>query len=200
MILSAALLGSGSAHAQIDALEQLTLDLQKLKELKGILSDMYTYYSIIQQDYEEVKGIAKGNFTLHQTFLDALLTVGASIAGDPAIAIIANDQMALAQIVQAAIKRANSDPYLTPVEVVTLTAKYASLLEAAADDLQELTMVLTSGTLRMSDDERLSAINRVHLRLQQKLRQIRTYQQTITEIDIARANGSTATLKNLYGL
>jgi hypothetical protein len=52
----------------------------------------------------------------------------------------------------------------------------------------------------MSDDERLSAINRVHLRLQQKLRQIRSYQQAITEIDIARANGSTATLKNLYGL
>jgi hypothetical protein len=53
-------------------LEQLSLDVQKLSELKTILQDMYTDYAIVNKGYTDIRNIAKGNFKLHQLFLDGL--------------------------------------------------------------------------------------------------------------------------------
>jgi len=53
-------------------LEQLSLDVQKLSELKTILQDMYTDYAIVNKGYTDIKNIAEGNFKLHQLYLDGL--------------------------------------------------------------------------------------------------------------------------------
>src|SRR6202012_3410549 len=74
------LLLCAGAHAQTADLTQLILDIEKLTQLKGILTDMKTGYTIIDGGYNEVKSIADGNFNLHSTFLNGLLMVSPAVA------------------------------------------------------------------------------------------------------------------------
>ena len=68
------MLGVGNARSQTigQLLEQLSLDVQKLSELKTILNDLYTDYAIVNKGYTDIRNIAEGNFKLHQLFLDGL--------------------------------------------------------------------------------------------------------------------------------
>jgi hypothetical protein len=45
-------------------LQQLLLNIEKLTQLKGILSDMKTGYQIYQQGYGSISQLSKGNFNL----------------------------------------------------------------------------------------------------------------------------------------
>jgi len=73
-------IGASQAKAQSTDMVQLILDIEKLTQLKGILTDMKTGYNIIDGGYNQVKSIAKGNFNLHQTFLNGLLAVNPAVA------------------------------------------------------------------------------------------------------------------------
>src|ERR1700744_6273622 len=79
-ILLVLLLFTVGAKAQTADLTQLILDIEKLTQLKGILTDMKTGYTIIDGGYNEVKQIASGNFNLHATFLNGLMLVSPAVA------------------------------------------------------------------------------------------------------------------------
>src|ERR1700744_781946 len=79
-IMIACVLLSFGARAQTADLTQLILDIEKLTQLKGILTDMKTGYTIIDGGYNQVKSIADGNFNLHSTFLNGLLLVSPAVA------------------------------------------------------------------------------------------------------------------------
>src|SRR5882762_8709999 len=74
--------------AQSDDMVQLILDIEKLTQLKGILTDMKTGYDILNGGYNQVKSIADGNFNLHSTFLNGLLMVSPAIANYGGVADI----------------------------------------------------------------------------------------------------------------
>src|ERR1700733_6666676 len=79
-ILLVLLLFTAGANAQTTDLTQLILDIEKLTQLKGILSDMKTGYTIIDGGYNQVKSISQGNFNLHSTFLNGLLAISPAVA------------------------------------------------------------------------------------------------------------------------
>src|SRR5580692_2607854 len=85
-------LGFAQAKAQTSDLTQLILDIEKLTQLKGILADMKTGYTIIDGGYDQVKSIADGNFNLHSTFLNGLLLVSPAVANYGRIADIVLEQ------------------------------------------------------------------------------------------------------------
>jgi hypothetical protein len=55
----------------------------------------------------------------------------------------------------------NGDTF-TPEEIEYLSNVYANLFKESVESLEELMVVITSGRLRMSDDERLQAIDRIY--------------------------------------
>ena len=70
-------LSAGNVRAQSvsQLLTQLSLDIQKLSELKTILNDMYKSYTVLDKGYTDIKNIAQGNFSLHKAYLDGLMAV-----------------------------------------------------------------------------------------------------------------------------
>ena len=184
-----------ATKAQSAELEQLTLDMGKLAELKSILQDMYSYYTILHQGYEDVKSIARGNFNLHQGFLDSLLLVSPAVSGDPRVEAILQEQAELLQTYAGT----QYYPHLTAQEQATLQTRTATILDKADEDLDELSMVLTDGTLRMSDDERLEAIERVHQDMQRRLQALRKLTNAAETLSKQRA-ATAQTLQKLYGL
>lgn len=150
------------AQAQSTEAQQLLLNWEKLAQFKKILQDMYDGYKILYKGYTAVKDISEGNFNLHKNFLDALLDVSPAVRKYKRIADIISYQSRIVKEYKTAFARFKEEKNFTPEEISYLKNVYEGLLKQTAISIDELIMVVTAGTLRMSDDERLQAVDKIY--------------------------------------
>jgi hypothetical protein len=148
--------------AQSAEAAQLLLNVEKLAQFKQILSDMKKTYDILYKGYTAIKDISNGSFNLHKNFLDALLEVSPVVRRYKRIADIVNYQLKIIKNVKTALNEFKSTGQFTADEVEYLSRVYEGLTKASMQSLDELAMIITAGKLRMSDDERLQAIDRIY--------------------------------------
>jgi len=149
-------------HGQSAAVQQLLLDVTKLSQFKQLLSDLQTSYEILNKGYSSIKSIATGNFNLHAAFIDGLLLVNPSIARYRRVADIISDELTLVKQYKKAFAYFKNCGRFRSTELNYLGKVYNNLVDKSVDNLDALTTVLTGGKLRMSDDERLTEINRLY--------------------------------------
>jgi hypothetical protein len=123
---------------------------------------MYDGYKVLYKGYTAVKDISKGNFDLHKTFLDGLLQVSPVVQKYKRIADIINYQLRLTKEYKEAFNYFKVEKQFTTGEIDYIGKVYKNLFKQSVKSLEELTMIVTSGKLRMSDDERLQAIDRIY--------------------------------------
>jgi hypothetical protein len=116
---------------------------------------MYDGYKVLHKGYTAVKDISEGNFTLHQSFLNGLLEVSPVVKKYSRVADIISYQLRIVKEYKAAFSQFRADKQFTPEEIEYLGRVYKNLFEQSIKSLDELALVITSGQLRMSDDERL---------------------------------------------
>jgi hypothetical protein len=162
MAIVAVLLMVGQVRAQSLAqdIQLLVLDYEKLATMKHTLQQMYDAYPELRQGFEQIKSIAKGNFNLHKAFLDALLVVSPIVRDYPKVARIIDNEAALISEYQSASKVLGGSRF-SAASVGYYNSLYGNLLTGSLRNLDELAMVLSDGQLRMSDADRLSAIDRI---------------------------------------
>ncbi len=119
-------------------------------------------YTIIFKGYTAVKDLSQGNFTLHKTFLDGLMEVSPAVKKYKRITDIFSYQARILKEYKAAWQQFRDDKQFTSTEIDYLGKVYTNLFNETLKSLEELAMVITSGKLRMSDDERLQAIDRIY--------------------------------------
>ena len=191
------------ASAQVSTgqdMQQLLYDIEKLTQFKAILSDMQQGYAILTQGYQQVKDLAQGNFNLHSVFLDGLLLVNPEVAKYARVAdIIADEASILSEYKKAYRSFQNSDGF-NPDELDYLSRVYAQLTSAALNDVNELANIITASKLRMSDDERLSAIDRIYASSSDKLSFLRDFNRRTNMLLLQRQQEqkSINNLKTLY--
>jgi DNA repair ATPase RecN len=151
-----------NANAQIDEAQQLILNVEKLAQFKKILKGMYDAYKIIFKGYTAVKDLSKGNFTIHKTFLDGLEQVSPGVKKYKRISDIINYQLRIVKEYKAAYSHFKEEKSFTVQELEYLGKVYSNLFNESLKNLEELAIITTSGKLRMSDDERLQAIDRIY--------------------------------------
>ena len=151
-----------SSFAQSQEAQQLLLNVEKLVQFKKILQNMYDGYKIIHKGYTTVKDLSEGNFSLHKTFLDALMEVSPAVKKYKRIADIINYQLRIVKEYKGAFNHFKADKSFTVEEIEYLGKVYVNLFDQSVKNLDELAMVITAGKLRMSDDERLQAIDRIY--------------------------------------
>lgn len=123
---------------------------------------MKTGYQILEKGYTSIKNISQGNFNLHRDFLDGLLQVSPAVKKYSKVADIIRFQLNLVRECKDALAEFRRSKQFTVVEIEYLGNVYANLLKESLKMLDELAMVVTAGKLRMSDDERLQAIDQIH--------------------------------------
>ena len=148
--------------AQSAEVQQLVLNIEKLAQFRKILKNMYDAYKILNKGYTAVKDISKGNFNLHKSFLDGLLEVSPAVKKYKRIADIINYQSRIIKDYKTAFKQFKEEKQFTTGEIEYLGKVYKNLIGESVKSLEELSMVITAGKLRMSDDERLLAIDRIY--------------------------------------
>lgn len=151
-----------SAKAQSEEIQQLILNIEKLAQFKKILKGMYDAYKIIFKGYTAVKDLSQGNFTLHKAFLDGLQQVSPAVRKYKRISDIFNYQLRIAKEYKAAYAHFKEEDCFTVQELEYLGKVYSNLFNESLKNLEELTIVITAKKLRMSDDERLQAIDRIY--------------------------------------
>jgi hypothetical protein len=192
----------GIAAAQSAEVQQLLLNVEKLAQLKKILSNMKTGYQIVSGGYNTIKDISKGNFNLHQTFLDGLMQVSPSVRKYRRIGEIISMQGQLVKEYKSAFRRFEASNLFNANELTYIKNVYANLFNKSLQNLEELAMVVTSGKLRMSDDERLNAIDRIFNDAGDKLVFLRTFnkENNVLAIQRGREMVDTKISKKLNGL
>ena len=163
------ILAIATTKAQVQELEQLALDIEKLAQLKSILTNMYKGYEILTKGYNTVKDLTEGNFNLHKVFLDGLLEVSPTVKKYKRIAEIINGQKVLVKEYKTAFSYFKNINVFEEGEIDYLSQVYGSLFNRSLKNIDELLMVITSNQLRMNDAERLKIIDRIYEDMQDKL-------------------------------
>jgi hypothetical protein len=186
--------------AQVEELEQLALDIQKLAQFKSILSDMEKYYQILSGGYNTVKDLSQGNFTLHQTFLNSLLSVSPAVKGYVRVADIIANQAELVTEYKSTLSQFQGAKIFNPTELDYITTVYSNLFDRSLDDLDELAMILTDNQLRMSDAERIESIDHIYTNSQDKLDFLRDFNNKTGLMAAQRQNilQQNSALQNFY--
>lgn len=188
--------------AQTQELEQLALDIQKLMQLKKILQNMIKGVAVLTAGYNKVKQVTSGNYSLHEAFLDGLLQVSPAVRKYQRVADIIRDEGYIISEYKNAYNNFKSNPSFTVAELQYMSGVYGSLIKQTASNINELTMVMTSGQLRMSDDERLSAIDRIYDDTEKKLSFLRDFNREARQLAASRNRElqNTNELKKNYGI
>lgn len=186
LLLGLLFMASFRGHAQSAEIQQLLLNVEKLSQLKNILTDMKRGYTIISTGYNSVKNIAQGNFSLHDVFLNGLWLVSPEVKKYHKIADIISAQAALVSEYKSAFKQVNSSGNFSTSELSYLSKVYKKLFDESLDNLDQLAMVITANKLRMSDDERMQAIDQIDADTQDKLIFLRSFNQQNSVLNIQR--------------
>jgi hypothetical protein len=190
------------AQSVSDDIQQLLLDVEKLSQLKQILTEMYQEYTMLYNGYEKIKGLSQGTFSLHKVYLDGLLLVSPSVSSYWKVADIVLKEANLVRDYQAASAYFRGSGLFSSQELDGIAVFYSTVVERAEKDIAELTMVITGGTLRMSDGERLSAIDRIDGDVTGQLSVLHSYNnsaalQAAQRVQVA---GDIGAIRGLYGI
>ncbi|WP_298708836.1 TerB family tellurite resistance protein [uncultured Chitinophaga sp.] len=165
------------SNAQAAELAQLALNIEKLTQFKQILEQMYKGYKVLTEGYNKVKDVASGNYKLHQAFLDGLYLVSPEVRKYQRIPDIISYQIDILDEYKAAFRHFKNSGAFSESNLAYLDAVYSNLFQRSLTNLEELTMVITSNQLRMSDEERLSAIDRIYVEMKQKRTFLRQFNE-----------------------
>lgn len=156
------LLQCNFCFAQSDEARQLLLNVEKLAQFKKILQNMKDGYQVIHKGYTSIKNISEDNFSLHNIFLHGLLDVSPAVKRYKRVADIIQYQLKIVKEYKGAFLQFKESKQFTMTEIAYIGKVYSNLFNEVLKNMEELAMVITSGKLRMSDDERLNAIDKIY--------------------------------------
>lgn len=188
--------------AQTEEAEQLLLDVQKLSQLKQMLADLKKGYETLYKGYSTIKDISEGNFNLHRVFLDGLLQVSPAVRKYKKGQDIISLQLKIVSEYKSAFRQFKENEKFTPGEIDYMGKVYSNLFDETVKNLEALTMIMTSGTLRMSDDERLKQIDRLYEDMVDKLSFLRHFNNQTSVLALQRTNeqNEISLTKKIFGL
>ena len=190
------------ARAQSFEAQQLLLNVEKLAQLKQILSDLKKGYEIVSAGYTTIKNISEGNFKLHQVFLDGLLQVSPAVKKYKRVKEIMDDQLSLVKEYRQALRRFQNDSNFSRDEIDYIGKVYANLFSESLKNLDALLTIITAHRLRMSDAERLKAIDHIYTEMQDKLLFLRHFNRetTLLALQRVRERKDVEVAQRIYGI
>ena len=191
-----------SVFAQAQELEQLKINLEKLLQLKLMLAQAKQGYQTLTNGYNAVRDVSKGNFDLHKKQLDMLMVVSNQVRSSPSIQKSLTNYGSMEKEVRDWMQVARSLGVFTSKELDEMNKDLLMMIVKSKDDRQTLSLVLSDGTLRMSDAERLSLMEMISSNSDQYLASVRQKVKAQTGIAVARVQTKKDrdAIRRLYGL
>lgn len=148
---------------------------------------MYDGYKILTNGYNRVRDIAQGNFSIHEIFLDGLMKVNPAIKQYRRVGDIIAYQVKIVKEYKEALQYFKASDLFSADEIEYIASVYHRLFDKSLDNLDALFMVITANQLRMSDDERLQAIDKIYEEINDQLSFLRYFNNETKMIGLNRA-------------
>ena len=202
ILLIALAIAAPTVRAQTAEVTQLILNIEKLSQLRKILSELKAGYEILFKGYSTIKDLSEGNFKLHEAFLDGLLQVSPAVKNYARVNDIIQIQLAILKEAGQAQSRFSASGQFSADELSYMGKVYDKLALSSLHNLDALTTLLTAKKLRASDDERLGAIDRLHEEITDQLSFLRHFNGSASVLAAQRENelSDTRMLQELYQL
>jgi len=155
-------------------MKQLLLNIEKLAQMKAQYQTMVQGYRTLENEYRQVNDLVKGNFLLHQEYLDGLWAVRPSVRQYGRIQTIVQRHRQMVDEYRIVLQQLQSARMLKTQELQGLQSSMAAVVNRSNGLLNDMMLVLTPGKLRMNDEERIGLINRVDEEGSELLQQFRS--------------------------
>ena len=162
--------------------------LQQIAALHVYAGYLSKGYSIAKNGLNTIKSIKNGDLLQHGHYLTSLVTVNPQIKRYKKVADIIAMQINIANLSGNAIKSFRNNHHFTPTEINYLQSVFNTLLSDCAKNLDELLNLVTNGNLQMKDDERIRAIDKIYVDMQDKQQFARAFTNTAAGLSIQRSN------------
>jgi hypothetical protein len=176
--------------------------LQQIAALQVYSGYLSKGYSIAKNGLNTIKGIKNGDLLQHTNYFTSLVTVNPQIKKYKRVAEIIAMQIAIAKQSGNALKNFKNNHHFTTTEINYLQSVFNKLLSECAKNLDELFSLITNGNLQMKDDERIKAINKIYIDMQDKQQFARAFSNSAAGLSIQRSNEANDIIisKKLNGL
>ncbi|HEY5408227.1 MAG TPA: TerB family tellurite resistance protein [Ginsengibacter sp.] len=191
---------NSKTNAQSQEAKQLLLDVEKLTALKNILSDLKKGYEIISGGYNAIKNISEGNFNLHEVFLNSLLQISPAVRNYKHIADIIDAQIKIVSEYKTAYRQFQQTNLFSTGEIDYIGNVYSNLFNQSIKNLDALATIVTANKLRMSDAERMAAIDDNWKEVENELMFLRHFNSSakILVLQRAKEQNDVSVMNELY--
>ena len=189
-------------YAQIQEAKQLLLDVEKLAQLKNILTDLKKGYEIVSGGYNAIKNISEGNFNLHAVFQNSLLEISPTVKKYKRIVDIVSTQLKIVSEYKRALHQLTASEKFTTDEINYVQRVYSNLFNESLKNLDVLATIVTAGKMRMSADERLAGIDVVWKEVENQFNFLQHFnnQAKVLALQRAKEQNDVSTMNQLYNV
>lgn len=171
--------------------------LQQIAAYEAFESELKQGYGVMQHGLSGISNINTAELNAHGTYYQSLQQPGSAVKNSTQVQDIISWQASIitqfSTISQVTGLTADEQSYTSVVQT--------NLLKACNDDMTDLQNLLATGTLQMTDDQRLKRLEKIHADMQDKYQFSQSYCNSVRLLAVQRQQGinDTQTLKNLYG-
>lgn len=172
--------------------------LEQVAALKVYAEYLKKGYDIASNGLRTVKDLSKGEFNLHQAFYSSLKTVSPAIRNNTKIIEIISFQLEITK----AFNGIRYNEYLSATNEDYIKSVRDNVMNECASDLEELLLVITSGKIEMTDDERIKRLEKIYESMQDKSAFTQSYCNEVKLLIQQRSNEkqSINQLNKSYGI
>lgn len=171
--------------------------LEQLAALKIYAGYLKKGYDIASSGIGTVRDIKNGEFSLHHTFISSLKTVSPAIRSNAKVAEIIATQIAIGN----AFNGISNNGYLSIQNRSYIASVRDRVMEECLNDLEELLLVITSGKVEMTDDERIKRLDKIYAAMKEKSAFTQSFTTDVRLLVQQRGNEQKSInhLKEFYG-
>ncbi|MFN0292722.1 hypothetical protein [Pedobacter helvus] len=171
--------------------------LEQLVALKMYAGYLKKGYDIVGNGIGTVKDIKNGEFSLHSTFFSSLKSVNPAIRKNAKVASIISLQVSIIK----AFKNIGDNDELKLSDNQYILGVKDRVTEDCLDDMEELLLVITSGRLELTDDERIERLDSIYERMRDKAAFAQSFTAQVNLLINQRKNEQKSIdhLREIYG-
>lgn len=132
--------------------------LQQIAALQVYIGYAKNGYNIASSGLQTIKDITGGEFDLHSAFISSLKTVTPVIRKHVKVAEIIEYQIRIGK----AFRTVKYSPYLSVANQLYVIGVHEKVIQECGKELEELLLVITSGKVEMTDEERMRRLDSIY--------------------------------------
>lgn len=198
MMIAGLLIMSGSGYSQGS---QIKLYIQQIAANKVYIEYLQKGYSIAKKGLTTIGNIKNGHWSLDKDFFAGLENINPKVRSYTMVADIVALNIQIVKRYKQALKEARVSDRFTGSELDYFGKVFAGLMDDCTVVVDELTILLKASELKMSDDERIKRIDKLHTNMQDNYVFVQDFSGKMEVMILQRDKEvkDAAVMKGLYG-